>query len=272
MSTEDKSILWSFFEKSHRKENTLNFKRTINQNYFQWKWSYIDLLSAQMKFLLKISSIFTILRALKNLPPSEFWGRSNAKIYAFAVRLLWNYAQINDRLGITKLPEPEMGNPYPVMWEGRLISQDLANTSLELNWLVEQLKDASVSSVVEIGAGYGRMAYAFISFLKNEYHIVDIEPTRSISEKYLSSLGLAVQYGFPREADLAISISTFPEMTKKAQDNYIAKITESCKYVYFKQWTAWFNAFVPPLSWKPIKKEICPVQTNFTQAVFKIIV
>jgi len=92
-------------------------------------------------------------------------------------------------MGVTRLPEPALGQPLPVTWRGRLISQDLANTALEVAAIGRALAGRKPRSILELGAGYGRTAYALLSlFPEATYTIVDIEPALTISRWYLSEL------------------------------------------------------------------------------------
>ena len=87
------------------------------------------------------------------------------------------------------LDEPSLGAPFPIRWRGRLITQDLANTALEVASVRELLAGRSPRHVIEIGAGYGRTAHAILSiYPEASYTVVDIEPALQISRWYLTSL------------------------------------------------------------------------------------
>lgn len=74
-------------------------------------------------------------------------------------------------------------------WRGRLISQDLANSALESSAIARALAGDKPRSIVEIGAGYGRLGHALLSvFPSVSYTVVDIEPALSVSNWYLSRL------------------------------------------------------------------------------------
>ena len=251
-----------------------NFKRYLNDNYFNWSWEWKFFFRKQMRFLLAHTSPVTWLRALREIGKRERWGRSDSRLFKFATRLVWEYARKHDALGIMKFEEPSLGNPLPVTYNGRIISQDLANTSLELNWAITE----KPNKVLELGAGYGRNAYAMLKLYPNiEYTIADIEPTISISKKYLTTLFPNAQLKFisPLElskipdnyTDFTFSISTLPEFTDEATKFYLKQFDRiSGKMIYLKQWTKYFTYnFFSNL----VKKEVCPIQTNFTQALWK---
>jgi len=188
------------------------------------------------------------------------------------------------------LREPLLGSPFPVRWRGRLISQDLANSSLEVNAVARFVQPPN--SVLEIGAGYGRTAYVILSvFPECNYTVVDIEPALSLSRWYLSQLFGTTRLTFltPSEAisiadrsvDLALSISSLQEMTPEEIRGYLQLIDRVARgYVYLKQWTSWrnsvdkvttkFDDYPVPARWSPIFKESAPVQVRFTHALWRL--
>ena len=75
-------------------------------------------------------------------------------------KLLWRYALMEDQLGCLKTcDEPILGSPLPIRYRGKVISQDLAISSLELNLMGRLIDFSRIGRVAEIGAGYGRLAY-----------------------------------------------------------------------------------------------------------------
>lgn len=146
-------------------------KRRQALRYFTWRWRFSALRgSEQFRFLLSQSSPATLAacasapadlsdRVWRGVP----WPRRERWLYTFAVRLLWEYARRNDPLGVTELEEPSLGDPLPVRWRGRTISQDLANSALELAAIDRALEGGEPASILEIGAGYGRLGHALLS-------------------------------------------------------------------------------------------------------------
>lgn len=220
-------------------------------------------------------------------PPLERW------FYTLAVRLLWEYASHHDRLGVTRLAEPELGDPLPVRWRGRLISQDLANSALEVSALADGLEGREPTSILEIGAGYGRLGHALLSlFPSASYTVVDIEPARTIAEWYLSRLFPTRNLRFmtPDEAvalpdgsiSLALSVSSLQEMTASQVGDYLQLLDRVAAggTVYLKQWKEWrnpadgltvrFDDYPVPPRWRVVFDEPAPVQTRFRQAAWSV--
>ena len=178
-------------------------------------------------------------------------------------------------------------------WKGSLISQDLANTSIEVDAVRRALSGSIPQTIPEIGAGYGRTAYGLMHlYPRATYTIVDIPPAIEISEWYLSQLFPPERLRFvtPREAvdipvgsvDLALSISSLQEMTREQVADYLRmldRIAESGT-VYLKQWISWrnpvddivlrFDDYPIPGRWESLFRQRAPVQTNFAHAAWKV--
>jgi hypothetical protein len=276
-------------------------KRSQALRYFTWRWRPAVLLRGeQFRFLLAHTSPITWLRcavASTDLSDQAWrgvaWPKYERWTYAVAVRLLWEYARRKDTAGALALPEPLAGNPFPVMWRGRLISQDLANSALEAAAIRRALANGPARSFLEIGAGYGRTAYVLLSvFPHSTYTIVDIEPALSISRWYLTQLFPSERLRFlrPEEAlalptgsiDVALSISSLQEMTTTQLLGYLTLIDRVAagSVVYLKQLATWsnradnvvlrFSEYPIPERWTLVFREVAPVQTGFVQAAWRV--
>jgi putative sugar O-methyltransferase len=174
-----------------------NFKRTLNQNYYNWAPTTFD--DNQLTNLLEIWNKHRVVTPLLTSidEDHEMWNmfgenllesNERATVYAFFVGLLWWYASTDDPLDLTdRLVEPIIGNPIPVVLDKKLISQDLANSIIEFNTIFSYIKELKIKQLVvaEIGAGYGRLGYVFEHALNCRYVIFDIPPALYISERYL---------------------------------------------------------------------------------------
>jgi putative sugar O-methyltransferase len=299
------SLFWQELARTHgeelAREGLHSVKRRQALRYFNWQWRWSRLReSQQLRFLLAHSSPWTVLQC--TLRPAHLsrsawhavpWTRSERWLYVAAVRLLWEYARRQDELGVVALPEPELGDPLPVHWDGRLISQDLANSSLEANAIARALAGSSPESIVEVGGGYGRTAYVLLKlYPKAAYTIVDIEPALTISRWYLTTLFPEARLHFvhPDEAwrlragsaDLVVSVSSLQEMRRDQVEGYLELFDRIAAggVVYLKQWERWtnpvdgmtfaFDDYPVPASWRVAFDEPAPVQTNFRQAAWRL--
>ena len=273
-------------------------KRHQALRYFTWQWRWSQLRrSEQARFLARHATLGDWRGALRRPGPLDdttwhgpMWGVRDRRLYVAATRLLWRYAERKGDRAVLALPEPTVGDPLPVHLDGRLISQDLANTALEVD-AMRRGGATGPTSIVEIGAGYGRTAYALLALHpKATYTIVDIEPALSISRWYLSQLVDPARVSFvdagdigtvrDRRFDLGVSISSLQEMTPDQVGEYLELL--DCivdGHVYLKQWETWhnpiddvdlvFDQYRIPSRWQRTLWERCPVQTRFMQGVWQ---
>ncbi len=303
--TDEPSLFWQDLAEQHRSELAVrgadNFKRHVAFRHFTWRWHLRSLWrSEQARFLLTHTPPREVWRALRE--PMDLddeawsgveWRRRDRRAYVVAVRLLWAYAERRGDPQVIGLPEPLLGSPLPVTFKGRLISQDLANAALEAAAIARALGGSSPDHILEVGAGYGRTAYALLNrFPEARYTIVDIEPALSLSRSYLSAHFPAGRLRFlgpgeleevdPRSIDLAVSISSLQEMTAEQNRFYASQLDRVAGdgVVYLKQWREWSNPVdgtrfefdrmpIPP-GWSMRFRERCPVQTRFVQAAWEV--
>ena len=331
-SEEDELGFWRQLGDKHRQDLDRFGYEAIKRNqafrYFTWRWSWSSIRrSEQMRFLLRRSSPLTVLRCaltpaalsdeawadvrwpsaghgssgdaessldgIAAQPLERLWPKRDRWLYAFAVRLLWEYASRHDPMGATALAEPTIGRPLPIEWNGRLISQDLANSALEVAAISRALGGRKPANILELGAGYGRTAYALLSlYPEATYTIVDIEPAITISRWYLSQLFPPERLRFlsPDEADslpagsidLALTISSLQEMSAPDVARYLSFFDRAAGggVTFLKQWRSWrnpvdrvvqtFDEYPVPDRWSPLFKERAPVQTAFVQAAWGV--
>ena len=276
-------------------------KRRQALRYFTWSWTWSALpKSEQFRFLLAHSTPWDLFSAATERSDTGDaawigvpWRRSDRWLYCFATRLLWRYADRATRTHPSlRLAEPLLGSPLPVADRGRLISQDLANTALELA-IIDRGRVGAPTHVLEVGAGYGRTAFAILSLFPDcKYTVVDIEPSLTIARWYLTQLFSKDRVTFlspaqiddiPRNSmDLAVSISSLSEMTPETRDQYLLLFDRAVAggLVYLKQWKRWhnpvddlvveFDHYSIPKSWVPLVRERAPVQTHFVQALWRV--
>jgi len=254
-----------------------NFKKTIALNYFTWMrilpWD------SQIIFLCKNLPVGTITRALRGAfticRQSYFasLGVLQSFSYGFLTLLLWEYLfTLSPPAEVMALREPAEGNPPIVSPRpGMAVSQDLGNSLLEFDTFEQAIPSAGPSTILELGAGYGRNAYTILSLRPQaKYVVVDIPPALWVAERYLSAIFpdkrifryrdfdrfdsiadeyLKAQIVFvlasqlssipPESVDLIINISSLHEMRRDQIDFYFEQFGRILKpggHTYIKEW------------------------------------
>jgi putative sugar O-methyltransferase len=293
-----------------RTEGIANFKRTVSNNYFNWMVSSPadpQVRAAIVRWLRRPRRLRVEMEPIRGvrlsdraeplqLPPH------GAAVYRFFVAMAWERAREEDRLGLTdRLTEPETGNPIRIQSDGRLVSQDLANSIIECNFAARSGQVRDGARVAELGAGYGRVAHVFLAAADVSYAIFDIPPALAVSQWYLTQLlgpervvpfrpdgdptALApgtVGFFTPDQLertpagffDLAQTISTLPEMPRRQSDHFLALLSEkSSGALFLKQWQRWRNeaddveltedGYQVPPEWELTQRRVDPIQPMF---------
>jgi putative sugar O-methyltransferase len=274
-----------------------NIKQTVATNYFTY---LVGISDKQFRYLLGNTQILSW--------PSILFGRpayaSSANIslkqriqLAIFTRMLWRAVERIDVEGLLNLiSEPRQGNPFEIYLDGKLISQDLANSALEYYSIRENFNASKTEKITfcELGAGYGRNAHVFLTtFPKGKYIVIDIPPALYVAQEYLSSVfpdkkiftfrcftqfkeieqefhNADIVFLLPHQArmlpekciDLFINISSLHEMKMqqiKEYFNLIDKLTKG--YFYSKQWFISKNL----VDGIVIKKNDYPVPSNWQE-------
>lgn len=172
------------------------FKRTIALNYFTWvrilPWD------AQIRYLVRRLPAAVTWRCLRQAAAArrhEYFSPFNAVqslLHNFLTYACWAYVRraVEDP-ALLALREPAEGRPAVIHDDdGSLLSQDLANSILEMTALrgAWQGSLAEPATFLELGAGYGRDAYVVLATQPQvRYVIVDIPPALWVAEKYLAT-------------------------------------------------------------------------------------
>ena len=169
-----------------------NFKRTVAQNYFTW---VVGVRDPQFRYLLRAMTPKDWPRLLHGILPtdqSSSMPRVRQVELALFTRMLWTLARRADSLELMlEMEEPVLGNPFRIYLDGKLISQDLANSVLEFYSIREVFAPSPKErfTVAELGAGYGRTAHVFLkAFPRCRYIVVDIPPALYIAQYYLTRI------------------------------------------------------------------------------------
>jgi putative sugar O-methyltransferase len=264
-----------------------HFKRTVNQNYFGWIPHTVrdeQLLAVLRGWLRRPTPAVLSARLgdVSNLQAgadrsNPFAHRRARFIHAAFLALLWENVRRIDRLGmLDHLDEPELGDPVTATYRGRQISQDLCNSVHELYSMVDELPggELGANGVLELGSGYGRVAWAFLrQFPGVRYILCDIPPALGVAQWYLTSLfperrsfrfrhfeshaevadELAeAEIAFltpnqlelldPLDVGLFVNISSLHEMRPEQIAHYLGQVDRHCAgSFYMKQWKRWSN-------------------------------
>jgi putative sugar O-methyltransferase len=260
------------------------FKRTVNTNYFQWEPGSPRGDGARERVMRRLLSLWLrrpdprVLRARLLEPQHSVHAGAAARWHAVGVAILWELARRRDRLGLLESgPEPTLGAPLYVRHRGRRITEDVAHSALELATIDEAGGlPAAGSRVVELGAGYGRLAWLLLTEVADlRYIVCDIPPALAIAQRYLtelfpqrptfrfrhfedpaaagaelaqSSLAFLLPHQLallaPLEADLFINISSLHEMRPDQIENWFGLIDRHTRgRFYTKQWVRSLNVF-----------------------------
>lgn len=176
------------------------FKRTINGNYFQWlptsprEPQFRAVLRWWLRHPARAPLTARVLDAqtLDTRAGNPLRSPPRRRAYAFYVALLWEYARRHAPPGtLERLAEPDVGDPLFVRYGERLITQDLGNSALEYGTITGALGGGPRPGelVVELGGGYGRLAWVYLSERPDlRYVMVDIPPALAVAERYLTGL------------------------------------------------------------------------------------
>lgn len=276
-----------------------NFKRTVNNNYFTWTDDS------------DIVKQFEALRAELGWRESDFHDLPSGvrlnegkpvnftdlqwKSYVQFLCMLWEVAVKNDRLKLLeRLREPKLGNPLSIEYKGQTITQDICNSVMEINTMMESV-DFSPSRkfrLGELGAGHGRIGNILLRIIENiQVVIIDIPPALYVSQWYLSNLfperrvfkfrdfssyeeirdefeESSIAFLTPNQVehlpgkvfDLFINISSLHEMTHEQIEMWFGQIDRICKgWFYTKQYFEHSNPFDEIV----VRKEDYPVRPHW---------
>ncbi|MBS0578559.1 MAG: putative sugar O-methyltransferase [Proteobacteria bacterium] len=162
------------------------------------------------------------------------YQRSGLNMNEMTFSLAYYYLKTMDRLGLfDRLSEDQaFGVSLSEMIEGRLVTRDLLDSVAELNFLERHLgiSQRTGVSVLDIGAGYGRLAYRSLTALPSieRYLCTDaVAVSTFICEYYLRFRGVdsrahvvplhEIRKALGRQSvDLAINIYSFSECSVEA--------------------------------------------------------
>lgn len=283
------SKFWEHHVKLQRRElveqgGFVAFKQTVNRHFFQFTVARPT--DPQFRAVLRRwlthpspRALFARLNAPLTVSPGRFARLRRfilGRFYALYLGMLAAYVARRDRRDIlAELEEPALGAPTFVRRHGRAVSEDLCNSVLEYTSILDAMP-ASPRLVVELGSGYGRLAWVFLRAHEElRYVLVDIPPGLAIAQRYLTELlperkafcfrrfdsyaevaeelaSAQIVFLTPDQlelipslhADLLINVSSLHEMRPDQIDNYFRLIAAHCDgFFYSKQWQRSTNPF-----------------------------
>ena len=254
------------------------FKRTVNRRYFNW--GMLGILAHQFHPVF----IHWLRRTDPAVLKAEFpdfreprgegmvsFNPAVAWLYKVYVAMLAHYVSQQDPWRLCQtIDEPAIGHPLRIRYRDRWFSQDLCNSIHEFYSACDcRLGNQQRTTVVELGAGYGRLAYVFLKALPAcSYCIIDIPPALYLAQEYLTALfpnekvfryrpfqsykeiknefeaarlrflmAHQIEMLPSKQFDLVINISSFHEMTSQQIHHYFEQIDRLCRSrFYMKQW------------------------------------
>jgi putative sugar O-methyltransferase len=248
-----------------------NFKRTVNTSYFQFgAAAFIKSLPVLIGTWLRHPD--------RRVVTSSVVGQRGARARLLAILLGLYVNAVRQRPGgelLDRIEEPALGNPILIRYGDQLVTEDLCHSVEEYASITTGLPaDLRVVRAMEIGAGYGRLAYVFASARPEiQYHVVDIPPALYVSQRYLTSvLPDVTAFRFrpfdryedvsaemararlvflePQQldklpddyADLVVTVSTLHEMRADQILHYLRVVDRLCGGAFYsKQWRRFYN-------------------------------
>lgn len=212
-----KSNLWEKIFKNFRNVDETfleNFRMNNNENSRMTCWSPSENSSRWFKFF--------IYNHLKNKDEKFFELFSNLK-------------------------NTNLGNPTSIKFNKIEVNIDYLLGIEEFTFIVDNLNELEYTSIVEIGAGFGRTAHTFLQLSKSikKYTIIDLPEMIILSKKYLKIV--LDKEDFEKinfyevgedikeiHSDLVININSFQEMNSIVIDEYYENIVSNTKYLYLR--------------------------------------
>jgi putative sugar O-methyltransferase len=195
------SKLWERLARQHAREidkyGLGQLKKTLGMRYFNFALPGIiaqSLLPALRGWLRRPTGNPLAARMAEDrqAPPELKYAGAFGKLYAVYVELLYDQTASHDseRL-LEEVDDPAFGGPHLVrLSSGKTTSQDLCNSIYEFYSVMRGNGAIGVDRpIIELGAGYGRLAYIFLRARPGcKYWIVDLPPALYASQQYLSTV------------------------------------------------------------------------------------
>lgn len=215
----------------------------------------------------------------------QYRGENHAQVVEMKYLLTAYYIQKNDRNGLLdRLGEDAWFGIYTFDFNGKLVSRDLLDSIAEINFLEDNLGISGISglSVLDIGAGYGRLAYRMASALPNlgRYYCTDaIAASTFVSDYYIRFRNIADKVAVipldeieqtlqAKPVHLAVNVHSFSECTIEAigwwldllvrrKVRYLFIVPNQDKALVSRETDGRFIDFEPLLKEKGYRLKVC---------------
>jgi len=183
------------------------------------------------------------------------WQRQGRNMNLLGYALTMYYARSIDTLGLMeKLQDDDLFGNRPFQVDGRYVSRDLLDSLIEIYFLERHLKLSQLDrpTLLDIGAGYGRLAHRVVEGLPNvgQYLCTDgVAASTFVSEYYLRFRKASKASVIPldeiearltsQKVDIAINIHSFSECQISAIDWWLALLARAgVRYLFIVPNTA----------------------------------
>jgi len=148
---------------------------------------------------------------------------------------------------LKKIHNREVGNPYSIQYNNEHVCLDYLQAVFEIDFM-EKYFNFKNSSVIEIGAGYGRTCHAVLSnYNINNYYIIDLTNSLELCQYYLKIVLNKTQYNKitfvnvedfdkvrNKNYDLCVNVDSLAEMEEATVRLYLQFIDSQCENFYVK--------------------------------------
>ena len=180
-----------------------------------------------------------------------------------------NYSPIQKGDGLRyyfgKIKNTNFGNPTTIKYYGIEVDMDYLLSVEEIFFLKDVLADSK--SILEIGAGFGRLTHSIIKCFPNinKYYIVDLDWMLKLSSKYLKKVLSkkdfkkvefikSEDYMSLNKIDLTINIDSFQEIDESVIMKYLGFISNNSQFFYSKNAICKYDPSIINLSVKNKKQ------------------
>jgi len=148
---------------------------------------------------------------------------------------------------LKKINKKEIGEPYSIRFNNETVCLDYLQAVFEITFIEDDF-DFQNTSIIEIGAGYGRTCHAILSnYSIDQYTIIDLKNALDVAKRYLKIVLDKKSYNKiafvdidqfddmkSQQYDLCINIDSFSEMDEGTVRLYLKFINQQCEVFFVK--------------------------------------